>query len=104
MNNNSYYFDDTFMIYDLVKFVKDGHIYTGHITKVHKSAISVSAYRTDPWDQKLGPTQKYFFRSTMFETFQIEWLDQHRGGDNSSIGVAPTWEDMSWVTYHEWRI
>ena len=69
----------------------------GLITDVHKSAISVSAYPTNIYDMKLGPTEKLFFRSTMFETFQIEWLDQ-------DSRVEPTWEDMSWVTYHEWRI
>ena len=97
MNNNSYYFDETFMIYDLVRFVKDGQVYKGLITEVHKSAMSVSAYPTNIYDMKLGPTEKLFFRSTMFETFQIEWLDQ-------DSRVEPSWEDMSWVTYHEWRI
>ena len=30
----------------------------------------------------------------------FEWLDEHRGCDNSAIGVSPSWSDMSWITEH----
>lgn len=93
-------FDDIFEIYDQVKFVHHGHMYAGHIGKVHENAITVFATRVDIYDQRLGPSGKWFFRDQDFALFNIEWLDDHRGGDNSAIGVSPSWKDMSWITKH----
>lgn len=100
MRNNKGLFVDIFQRYDRIKFVHRNDIYTGYIGRVFKNKIKVYAKPVDVYDQELGPIDTWFFRDQDFANFNIEWLDEHRGCDNSAIGVSPSWSDMSWITEH----
>ncbi len=89
---------DLFEKYDSVKFVVNDQTFRGWVSTVSEDYSTVNARPIDIYEQSLGVVCKYNIYPGIFKKLKVEWLDEHRGADNSAIGVAPSWTDMSYVS------
>ena len=78
--------------YDGAEFVLDGKRYHGMITKLSEEGIMFRPFtineeraNSDDWSENY-PVM--FVRITDFDNINLEIWDEHRGGDDSSIGLS----------------
>ena len=75
--------------YDGAEFVLDGKRYHGSITKLSEEGIMFRPWTID--EERLPLDESYpvmFVRITDFDNINLEIWDEHRGGDNSAIGLS----------------
>ena len=75
--------------YDGAEFVLDGKRYHGTITDLSEEGIMFRPFDID-FDRPEGEEQfpLMFVRITDFDNIKLEIWDEHRGGDNSAIGLS----------------
>tara|TARA_R100000027_G_C2170556_1_gene70659 strand:- start:115 stop:516 length:402 start_codon:yes stop_codon:yes gene_type:complete len=78
--------------YDGAEFVLDGKRYHGMITKLSEEGIMFRPFtineeraNSEDWAENYP---QMFVRITDFDNIKLEIWDEHRGGDNSAIGLS----------------
>ena len=84
--------------WDGAEFYKDGKYYHGMIKKLSEEGIEFKPFEIDfdrPENDESFPSM--WIPMADFDKIKLEIWDEHRGGDNSSIGVSGCFEEWRWV-------
>ena len=78
---------------DSVKFSHSGNKYDGLVEEVSKDSFTCRVHTVDNIGQRIDndSSQVMIVTKEVFKSIDLEWFDEYRGCDNSSIGAAGSW-------------
>ncbi len=79
--------------YDSVKFSHSGNKYDGLVETVWKDSFTCRVHTLDNIGQRIDndTSEVMIVNKEVFNSINLEWFDEYRGCDNSSIGAAGSW-------------
>ena len=85
--------------YDGAEFWLDGKFYHGMITKLSEEGIEFRPFSIDFESRPISEKSydKVFIKIEDFDKVKLEIWDEHRGGDNSSIGCSGYFTEWRYV-------